>query len=209
MNRPIGRFGRSQVSLGAVALLGGTLAFSPAICAGDWPQWRGENRDGKVSGFTAPATWPTELKQSWKIPVGEGVATPALVGDKLYVFSWEGGKEVLRCLEAASGKELWKDDYDAARASGPASGFAGARCSPTVTDGKVVTLGVQGILSCFDAASGKLIWRGAESLGHPRFFTSSSPLVVGGLCVAQFGGEGKGGIEAFDLATGAEKWKWS
>ncbi len=56
----------------------------------------------------------------------------ALVGEKLFVFSWEGGKEVLRCLEVETGKELWKDEYDAARASGPASGFAGARSSPTV-----------------------------------------------------------------------------
>ncbi len=49
----------------------------------------------------------------------------------------------------------------------------------------------------------------ANSLGHPQFFTSSSPIVVDGLCIAQFGGESKGGIAAYDMADGKEKWKWS
>jgi outer membrane protein assembly factor BamB len=191
----------------------GSLAFAALVAltfqlqAGDWPQWRGEHRDGKVTGFMAPAAWPKELKQKWKIPVGEGVATPALVGDKLYVFTWQGGKEILRCLNAETGKELWKDEYDAAKATGPASGFSGARSSPTVADGKVVTLGVQGTLSCVNAASGEKIWRKMNALGHPQFFTSSSPLVVDDLCVAQFGDEKAGGIAAYDMKTGDEKWK--
>jgi outer membrane protein assembly factor BamB len=206
----VSRWSLPPIVASAFLMLAGPGALSPTTRAGDWPQWRGENRDGKVTGFIAPSTWPKELTQKWKVTVGEGVATPALVGDKLYVFSWDGGKEIIRCLEADSGKELWKDQYDAAKASGPASGFAGARCSPTVTEGKVVTLGVQGTLSCVDAASGKMIWRKDSALGHPQFFTSSSPVVVDGLCVAQFGGEKEGGgIAAYDLASGSEKWKWT
>ena len=45
----------------------------------DWPQWRGINRDSKVTGFKAPAAWPAELKQEWKVTVGFGDATPVLV----------------------------------------------------------------------------------------------------------------------------------
>src|SRR5215203_48466 len=79
--------------------------------AQDWPQWRGANRDAKATGFTAPRTWPKELTQKWKVTVGDGVATPSLVGDKLYVFARQGGSEVFRCLDAATGKELWIDKY--------------------------------------------------------------------------------------------------
>jgi outer membrane protein assembly factor BamB len=183
--------------------------LSPTTQAGDWPQWRGENRDGRVTGFTPPATWPKELKKEWKIAVGEGVATPALVGNKLFVFSWEGGKEILRCLEADSGKEVWKNEYEAARATGPANSFAGARSSPAVADGKVVTVGVQGTLSCVNASNGEKIWRNVDGLGHPGFFTSSSPIVVDGLCIAQTGGERSGGIAAYNLSDGKEKWKWN
>ena len=59
--------------------------------AGDWPQWRGPDRDAKVTGFKAPATWPKELTKKWKVTVGDGVATPALLNNKLYVFSREAG----------------------------------------------------------------------------------------------------------------------
>ena len=181
-----------------------------AAWAGDWPQWRGPNRDGKAVGFEAPKTWPKELTQKWKVSVGDGVATPALVGDKLYVFARQGGNEVLRCLDATTGKELWQDKYEAQGATGPASGFAGPRSSPAVADGKVVTLGVRGTLSCLDAATGKKLWRKDDfNSSVPRFFTSSSPLIVDGLCIAQLGGERNGAIAAYDLATGNEKWKWS
>ena len=185
-------------------------ALVPAARGQDWPQWRGPNRDAKAAGFTAPKTWPNELAQKWKVTVGEGVATPSLVGDKLYVFARQGGNEILRCLDAASGRELWQEKYDALGASGPASGFSGPRCAPTVAEGRVVTFGVRGVLSCLDAASGKLLWRKDDFPGAlPRFFTAAAPIVTGGVCVAQVGGEGKGGVVAYDLATGEERWRWT
>ena len=112
-----------------------------SVHAQDWPQWRGPNRDGKVTGFVAPANWPKELIKKWSVKVGDGVATPALVGDKLYVFARQEGKEFVKCLSAADGKEIWSDGYEAAGASGPARGFAGPCASPAVADGCVVALG--------------------------------------------------------------------
>lgn len=191
--------------LGCLVLLGVHSAR-----AQDWPQWRGPNRDGKAAKFAAPKDWPKELTKKWKVTVGDGVASPALVGDKLFVFTRQDKSEIVRCLDAATGKELWQDKYDAQAVSGPASGFPGPRGSPVVADGKVVTLGVGGVVSCLDAASGKLLWRKDDFKGNwPRFFTSCSPIVADGLCVVQLGGESKGGIVAYDLGTGAEKWKWT
>jgi outer membrane protein assembly factor BamB len=179
--------------------------------AQDWPQWRGANRDAKVSGFAAPKEWPEELTQKWSTPVGLGDSSPALVGNKLFVFSREGGDEINRCLDAATGKELWKDKYEAPAVSGPpASQHSGPRSSPTVANGKVVTLGVSGILSCLDAATGKKLWRKDDfDGGWPKFYTASSPIVTDSLCIAQLGGENNGGIVAYDLATGDQKWKWT
>ena len=68
--------------LGCVVLIGAAGVF-----AQDWPQWRGANRDGKVTGFTAPQEWPKALTKGWTQKVGLGDGTPALVGDKLYVFT--------------------------------------------------------------------------------------------------------------------------
>jgi outer membrane protein assembly factor BamB len=79
-----------------------------------------------------------------------------------------------------------------------------------VADGKVVTFGTRGTLSCLDAASGKVLWRKDDFKGaFPKFFTSSSPVVVDGLCVAQLGSRNNGGVVAYDLASGEQKWKWT
>jgi outer membrane protein assembly factor BamB len=188
----------------------GMLLSVTCLQAQDWPQWRGPNRDAKAAGFNAPKEWPKELTQKWKVTVGGGDASPALVGDKLYVFTREGEDEIIRCLDAATGKEIWQDKYEAKPAERPAGGIhAGPRSTPTVADGKVVTLGVRGILSCLDAATGKELWRKDDFKSWPQFYTSSSPIVVDNLCIAQLGGGMEGAIVAYDLATGDQKWKWA
>jgi outer membrane protein assembly factor BamB len=185
------------------------LISTSAAFAQDWPQWRGANRDGKTSEFVAPEKWPEKLTQKWQVKVGSGDSSPALVGDKLYVFTREGENEVTRCLAAADGKEIWQDKYAATPVTGAAAKHPGPRSSPTVMDGKVITLGVNGVLSCLDAAKGTVLWRKDAIKAVPKFFTAMSPLVVNGMVIAQLGKEGEGGLYAFDLATGADKWKWT
>ncbi len=196
----------------SMAVVVGCVVLSGAgrAPAQDWPQWRGPNRDGRVSGFTAPQTWPKELAQKWRVTVGAGDATPALVGDKLYVFTRQDADEVLRCLNAGDGKELWQAKSSAPAVTGAAGRHPGPRSSPAVAGGQVVTLGVGGVVACFDAATGKELWRKDEfPKVVPMFFAAMSPIIVDGLCVAQVGGKDHGAIIAFDLATGDPKWKWT
>lgn len=193
------------LTVGIAVLIGASCAL-----AQDWPQWRGRDRDGKVMGFTAPATWPAALKQKWKVTVGSGDATPALVGDKLYVFTRQGDNETLLCLNAADGKELWKSSYAAQPVTGaPSRQHSGPRSSPAVAEGKIVTLGATGVLSCWNAEDGKLAWRNDKFKEVPQFFTAMSPIIVDGMCIAQLGGRGNGAIVALDLASGDQKWSWS
>jgi outer membrane protein assembly factor BamB len=200
---------KANRSIGAMATVLILVSVTSAF-AQDWPQWRGANRDGKATGFTAPQTWPKELTQKWKVTVGTGDATPALVGDKLYVFARQGEDEVTLCLDAASGKELWQNKYATKPVAGPASRHPGPRSSSTVAEGKVATLGVNGVLSCLDAATGKELWRKDEFPDVvPQFFTAMSPIIESGMCIAHLGGKGNGAIIAFDLATGEQKWKWA
>jgi outer membrane protein assembly factor BamB len=182
----------------------------PVICyTQDLPQWRGENRDGKVTGFNVPQKWPDELKQNWKVNVGFGDASPVLAGDRLYVFTRQGNNEILRCLDAKSGKELWNNSYEAGAVTGPATSHPGPRSTPTVAEGKIVTLGVNGIISCMDENTGKVLWQKTEYTdGVPQYFTGMSPIVTDGMCIAHLGGPENGKIIAFDLTTGNIKWKW-
>ncbi|OHB66861.1 MAG: hypothetical protein A2V70_05150, partial [Planctomycetes bacterium RBG_13_63_9] len=192
------------VILGCVVLIGASR-----LSAQDWPQWRGPNRDGKATGFTAPQTWPQALTQKWKTTVGSGDATPALVGERLYVFTRQGEDEVNLCLSAADGSQLWQDKYAAQEVTGAAARHPGPRSSPAVADGKVVTLGVGGVLSCLDADNGKVVWRNDPfPKTVPMFFTAMSPIIVDGMAIAHLGGRGNGAIIAYDLATGDQKWRW-
>jgi outer membrane protein assembly factor BamB len=176
------------------------------VSAQDWPQWRGPNRDAKLVGFTAPKTWPKELTQKWSVPVGEGVSSPVLAAGKIYVFARQGADEVTTCLDADSGKELWQDKYATPAIKGPATGggkFAGTRSTPAVADGKICTLGSSGTVSCLDAATGKVLWR-EDTKQMPKFYTSSSPLIVDGKCVVY-----TNNLTAFGLDNGSVQWKWT
>ncbi len=182
---------------------------APSALAQDWSQWRGDDHDGKVSGFTAPELWPSNLKLGWKVTVGEGDSSPALLNGKLFVFARQGNQEIIRCLDATSGKEIWRATHDSIELKGAARSHSGPRSSPAVADGKVVTLGVAGILTCLDTDSGKVLWRKNEFPDdHPAYYTAASPLVVDGMCIAQLGGKQSGAIIAYDLNTGRELWRW-
>lgn len=184
------------------------LLDAPALLAQDWPQWRGPNRDNKITGFTVPQAWPKELSKKWKVNVGVGESSPVLVGNKLCVHARQGGDEVILCLDAASGKEIWKDKYATQPATGPASKHPGPRSTPAVAEGKICAFGVRGILSCLDAVTGKLLWR-EDSKAWPNFFTSSSPLLVDGLCIIYLGSEKNGILAAYELDSGKQKWQWT
>jgi outer membrane protein assembly factor BamB len=190
------------------------LISGDCLLAQDWPQWRGPNRDGKVAGFRTPPTWPTNLTQRWQVTVGKGDASPVLAGEKLYAFSRQETDEVVLCLDVTSGKPLWKAKYPAGRVvTGPAVGHPGPRSTPVAAAGKLCTLGVGGILSCFDAATGAVVWRKQSTSDYLGASTKSdssmSPIVVDGRCIVHVGEKSDGAVIAFELASGEPKWKWN
>ena len=77
----------------------------------DWPQFRGPNRNGVATAFSAPKVWPEQLTRKWKIDVGQGDATPILVRDRLYVFTRQGDNEVMQAIDAAAGDTIWQASY--------------------------------------------------------------------------------------------------
>ncbi len=184
------------------------LISTTDIYSQDWSQFRGVNRDSKVTGFKAPAAWPAELALQWKVTVGTGDATPVLVGKKLYLHTRQGAEETVLCLDAATGKEQWKYGYSAPAVTGPPSSHPGPRSTPVVTDGKIITFGVSGIVTCLDAVTGKLLWKKDDpSVPVPQFMTGMSPIVINGMVILQLGGKDNGQVVAYDLKTGTEKWK--
>jgi outer membrane protein assembly factor BamB len=176
-----------------------------------WPQWRGANRDG-AAAFTVPATWPDALSLKWKAEVGLGYAAPIIVGDRVYAFSRQDENEVMRALDAASGKVVWETTYAAAFKPNPAATRThgtGPKSTPTFADGRLYTLGMSGIVTAFDAASGKQLWQKPSPPTAPLYHTAMSPLVDRGLVIVHVGGHGDGALTAFDARTGDVRWSWA
>jgi outer membrane protein assembly factor BamB len=103
------------------ALLVGPVVLAAQSAGPDWPQFRGPNRDGALASFAEPRAWPDRLTQRWKVEVGEGHATPVLVGGRIYTFTRQGANEVLQALDAASGKAVWQTRYAAPVTVNPAA----------------------------------------------------------------------------------------
>lgn len=183
--------------------------------AQDWPQWRGPLRTGEVTGAQVPSTWPTEWQPRWRAEVGEGYASPVISGGRVFIHSRRDPWEVVMALDAASGKPLWERTYTAAFTKNQyASNMAkGPNATPLVSGGRLFTLGVTGILTAWDAASGKHLWQKdySQSVDSSKLFcgTAASPILAHGLVVVQVGSDVHGGqIVGLDPATGTAKWTW-
>jgi outer membrane protein assembly factor BamB len=181
----------------------------------DWPGFRGPERDGIVHGVRIATDWsaspPREL---WRRAVGPGWSSFAVSGGFVYTQEQRGADEVVSCYEEATGAPVWTHK-DAARFF-ESNGGPGPRGTPTVSGGRVYTLGATGILNALDARDGRVAWsraaasdaEGTPSMGGggtvkvPDWGFSSSPLVVDDLVVVAMAGQ----LVAYDLATGNPRW---
>jgi outer membrane protein assembly factor BamB len=200
------------VASAGVTLILGSSAPVVSQNSQDWPQFRGPNRNGIATAFAHPAVWPEQLTRKWELEVGEGYATPILVGGRLYVFTREGEREIIRAVDAGIGSVLWQTSgypapvtvKSAARAHG-----AGPKSTPAFADGRLFALGMAGTVTAYDAASGKQLWQRPPDAVQPQWLTGASPLVDRGLVIVHVGGDNRGALTAFDVATGVVKWAWS
>ncbi len=190
------------------------LAYGTSL-AQDWPQWRGPGRDGVVTSFVAPKAWPDSLKLKWKITVGAGHSSPVVAERKVFLHSRQEEKEVVSCFDLITGKLLWQDSYPAPYQMHPAAtGHGrGPKSTPVFYNGKLYTLGISGILSCYQTATGKLRWRkefaSEFKQTSPYFGTAMSPVIDRGLLIAHVGGHDSGALTAFNADTGQVRWRWN
>lgn len=175
--------------------------------AQDYPQWRGPTRDGSAAGFVPPAAWPQTLTRHWRTDVGEGYATPIVIGDTVYAFARRGDQEVLIALDAASGGERWAAAYRAPyEVSKPAIAHgAGPKATPLFHNGRIFTLGITGILTAFDPSTGERLWQTSRPDEDPYYGAAISPLGEGDLVIGHPGSYGP--LTAFDAASGRMRWR--
>src|SRR5262249_47171119 len=190
--------------LGLAVCLG--LAVPALLAAADWPQWRGPNRDDISKDTGLLKVWPANgPRLLWTCAnTGRGYSGPAVVGDRLYTLGSRDEKvELILCLDANTGQEVWAVEY---APYFPQGAGGGPRSTPTVSDGLVYVLGPRGDLVCVDARSGARRWALAlvKDLGGQLMSGwgySESPLIDGDLVIVTPGGR-QGTLAALNKKTG-------
>jgi hypothetical protein len=172
--------------LTAIVLMGALNAR-----AEDWPQFLGPMRDNSYAGNDLAATWPAGgPKTLWKKKVGAGWSGPVVAAGKLICFHRVADKETVECLDAASGKPIWKADYDSTYQDD--FGFdPGPRSTPAIAGDRVYTFGAEGMLNCWQLSDGKRLWnvdtRKDLEAGKGFFGIVCSPLIEGDAVILNIG----------------------
>ncbi len=179
----------------------------------DWPQWRGQKRDGvwretgivdRFSGGRLPARW--------SVPLGSGYTGPTVAAGRVYVMDRLKEPvpvERVLCFDWEKGAPLWTHSY--ACEYRDFTYTAGPRASVTVQGGRAYALGAAGHLHCLDAADGRVLWkrdlRAEHRIRMPEWGIAASPLVEGDLVITQIGGEGDACVVALDRESGRDRWR--
>lgn len=224
MKRPVLARPLAAVFL-AVALLGSARA---AVAPGEWPHWRGPSRNGvspESSGWKG-GPWPGS--PLWSVNVGEGSSSVIVTGGKVYAIGWAGNQDHVQCLDAATGKTVWKQSYGAPRygrhATGDQNFYAGASATPEFdpATGFLYTVSADGALNCWNTrAGGSRVWglnlndryglkqrpQATRRPGTRRDYGfTASPLVHGDWLLVEIGSPEHGSLLALNKKTGEQAW---
>ena len=192
----------------------------------NWPHWRGPDRNDispEDSGW-GDGVWPPGDAR-WKISVGLGASSPLVIGGKLYAMGWDGKSDNVLCLDAATGKEFWRQSYPCGRHSRHAYGdtalYAGPSSTPEYDSetGYLYTLSVNGDLNCWDTADkGSKVWGvnlydkyqmpqrpPVQDSGRRDFGYTSAPLVYRDWLIVEAGGK-EGNLMGLSKLNGERVW---
>lgn len=196
---------------------------TPAVAAApieatpvDFPQFLGPSRDGYLPDVQLSHDWkanPPEIV--WRKKVGAGWSGFAVVADRAVTMEQYGEEELVTCRNLATGDVMWSQGVKARHQE--VMGGIGPRCTPTIHESKVYTLGATGIVSCLDLANGAIVWQddlrerygisAALDLQIVMWGRSASPLIYEDLCIVPAGGKPPKSLVAYDRITGKVRWE--
>ena len=184
----------------ALVLLG---ISDPLARAEDWPQWRGPNRNG-IARETISTNWPASgPKQLWSANIGTGFSGVSIAQGRAFSMGNVTNQDTVWCLDAQSGRILWRHSYPAQLSPQWYEGGPGA--TPTVAGGRVFTISKWGDVFCFDAVNGSIVWQHdlrQDGIKPNRWGFAGSPLIWRDLVIFNAGANGT----ALDRNTGRLVW---
>ncbi|WP_373653044.1 PQQ-binding-like beta-propeller repeat protein [Schlesneria sp. DSM 10557] len=189
-----------SVSFLAPAVLNAESEIQPS-----WPNWMGPNRDG-ISHETGWKTeWPDEgLPVNWSREIGIGFSSVSIAQGRLLTMGHVEGEEIVWCLDANTGEELWTHRYPCELNNNLHEGGPGA--TPTIDGERVYTLGKSGQLYCLNLKSGEVHWsvmlQDDLKVPNPEWGFSSSAVIEGNQVILE-----GGRVVSYDKITGAKNWE--
>ena len=176
-----------------------------AAGAGDWPHWRGPDRDGKSSETDWKSEWSADgPKTTWKATIGLGFSSVVVADGRLFTLGYADDKDTVRCLDATTGKPVWTHSYPSELGDKYFEG--GTTGTPTVAGDAVYVLSRWGDTMCLGAADGKVRWSNniAKETGarQPDWGFTGAPLVLGDRVYLNVGEAGL----ALDAKSGKTIW---
>jgi len=174
-----------------------------------WTNFRGPNRDGRYDEMAVLTQWPSAgLTPVWKQPIGVGYASFVVADGRAHTIEQRRGQEVVTAYDVATGRELWKQGWNAVYSDTTGDG---PRATPTWDDGRLYALGATGELRCLDAKTGAVVW-GRNILSDNQasnlsWAMAASPLVVDDKVIVLPGGTSGKSVVAYNKMTGAPVWK--
>lgn len=176
---------------------------------GEWPQWLGPERNGKSSETGIRTDWSANPPRVlWKIDLGDGFSGIAVSGGRAYTMFADGGDEYALCVDAASGKQLWRvqtgDEFS------DWQGGDGPRSTPAIDGERAYFFSAGGRLYALDARNGKQIWmrdlKKDLNAPEPDWGFCASPLIDGEKLLIEAGGRPDKALAALDKMTGRTIW---
>jgi outer membrane protein assembly factor BamB len=177
----------------------------------DWPCFLGPRQNGTSSETGLLKTWPKAGPAVvWEMEIGTGYSAPSVLGHRLVLHHRIGRNEIVECLHARTGKQLWK--YESPSSFRDPYGYNnGPRCTPLLTEHRCYTLGAEGRLLCLELETGKKVWEVLlkESFDIPEGFfgVGATPVLWKGRLIVAVGGQPNSGLVAFDAETGKVLWQ--
>jgi outer membrane protein assembly factor BamB len=181
-------------------ILSGTVLLAAfSIMAADWPVWRGAKGDGT----TTEAVSTIGDAPLWETNVGSGYSAVSVYKGKLLTAGNKNDQDIIYCLDAATGKEIWTCAIKCAATKN----YPGPRATPVTDGSNVYMVSRDGDLACVDFNTGKLKWSKSRlatgEVKNLKWGLASSVLLYDGMAIVNIGDKGM----AFNAATGVPVWQ--
>jgi enterochelin esterase-like enzyme/outer membrane protein assembly factor BamB len=186
------------------------LPAAAGAASSTWPNWRGPDFDAAVPHSDVfEGLERIGLQMVWRQALGSGYSSVSVADGRAVTMFSDGEFDYAVGLDAGTGEERWRFRI-AETYVGHDGSHTGPISTPLIAGDKVFGLGPRGHLFALEAATGRKIWSTGLVEDHqaskPDYGFSTSPILLDGVLVVQFGVQEKASIAGFDPATGEILW---